>query len=149
VGGGRGKLAAVARLYWADRAKYGRTCGDCARHQYDEATGEVVPDRTRARKGLPMLRPKGGTPPCDKCPKTLGVSPRHHTAPGFRDPPAYVYRAFAYHRAGAATGWAGAAVDAIVRRTAAVVAAVRDGIEAARADTLTALLTARAALHGR
>lgn len=133
----------VARLWYMDRPKWGRSCRDCRTYQYDEATGLTKDDRRKSHAGLPMMRPKGADPPCHECPKTIGLATRHWRALGDRgDPPAWCYTTFRHWRELAATGFSGAgpaAADRVVRRNAAMFAAVERDVQTGRSEGVLAL----------
>lgn len=142
MGGGRKKLLTVARLWFLDGSKYGRSCRDCRTMVYDEETGRPAPDRTKPGLALPMFRPKGSDPPCHDCPKTIGQESRHFTAAV--DPPAWCYRAFRHWRECNAVAWSGPdAADKLVRRNAALFQSVKDSVEQGRTGAILQLFGAR------
>lgn len=130
----------MARLWWTDFAKFGRTCLDCRTYQFDETTGKKTPDRTKAREGLPMLRVKSVDPPCHDCSKTVGLTVRHWL--GATDPPGWAYRAFKHYRTCKAVRWhVPAATDPIVQRNAALFDGLWDVIEQGRSAGVLEILS--------
>lgn len=137
MGGRLKKLLTVARLWFLDRAKFGRTCESCRKWQFDEETGDVTPNRT---DGEPMRRPLRTLPPCHTCPKTAGQKDRHwrHAT----DPPAWAYLTFRHWRQLAAVNWAGGdGRDKIVRKNAAIFQSVIDAVTQARGASIMDVLT--------
>lgn len=122
---------AVARLYYTDAARFGRSCLDCRRWLH-EADGSRREDRTKTTPGNPVWLPlpRGTDPPCHTCGKTVGLKVRHwRFAP---DPPEWCYRAFYHYRQCRAVGWSTPdARDPIVRRNAVAFDAVRESAEEA------------------
>lgn len=142
---GRKKLTTVARLYHLDRAKFGRTCEECAASVFDESTGRVRLDRTRSRPGrpVPLARDKRTEPPCHECPKTVGLEVRHwsHLKAEGGDPPEWCYHTFRHFRRCEAVQWQTPdAADHIVQANAERFAAVRRDAESGRNEGLLVAL---------
>lgn len=136
----------MARLWYADRLKFGRSCLDCRRYQYDEETGRPAPDRTAARLGLPMFRAKGVDPPCHNCGKAAALPVRERHWRYVVEPPEWAYRCFAHWRECEAAGFPDAdRGDPIVRANAAAFGAVREAYDESPARQTAAALTAIAA----
>jgi hypothetical protein len=141
VGGGRKKLLTVARLFFIDRVKFDRPCRVCREYVFDEETGKP---ELRRGTSLPMLRPRGSSPPCHSCPKTIEEPPAGRSWTAAIDPPKWAYRAFRHWRQCAAVGFHVSDVeDRIVRRNAALFQSVADSVEAGHRGALFALLKVR------
>lgn len=141
----------VARLWFADKMKFGRSCRSCRELQYDEETGRPSPDRRFPGKNLPMYRPRSADPPCHGCAKTMGMPARERHWRHVSDPPPWVYATFRHWQMMEATRWSSpAARDPIVCQNAAVFATVRESVdEGRRAGLLAALSAAATKRHGR
>lgn len=139
----------VARLFFLDPPKYGRTCAECVRFVFDEDTGRRADDKTRRHPltlaPVPLERGKTD-PPCHACPKTIGLEVRSRhwrelARLGRGDPPDWCYRAFRHWQRCAAVAWRVAdADDPIVGRNADLFAGVREGAERGRNEGLLAAL---------
>jgi len=139
LGSRRKKLIAVARLYLLDRPKYGRSCSDCRKYQYDPDSGQVKEDKAGRPLLMPRLRGREIDPPCHACPKTIGLRVRHWR--GAADPPPWAYQTFRHFLECRAVGWqVPDAADPIVRRNAKIVEGVEASIAAGRADGIEAML---------
>lgn len=118
-----------------DRMKFGRDCGDCRLHHYDEETGRPKLSRVSNYK-LPMFRSKRDDPPCHDCGKTVGMEERHWR--NAIDPPDWAYRAFRHWRTCRAVG--GFPPDRIVFRNALAFDSVREASESGRGAGLLEVL---------
>lgn len=124
-----------------DRVKFNRSCRECRDTVFDEETGKP---ELRRGTSLPMARPRGTSPPCHTCPKTIEEPPASRSWVAAIDPPPWAYKAFRHWRRMAAVGFNVPDVaNKIVLRNAALFQSVADSVEAGHRGALYALLKVR------
>lgn len=119
------------------------SCDDCARWLHTD--GGFDRDTSARGRGKRRPRPPGQPTPCWDCPKIPRDAPRRERRHAEEMSPKNRL-AYRHYRECAATGhWPD---DAIVRRNAAAIRGVIDGVRDLKTDQLIALLGG-VALHGR
>lgn len=121
-----------------------RSCADCVKYVYDdrpEGFGKRV-----ARRGLPVLRPKGAPTPCSWCPKQPADVPDWERTPGTaQDLSERNWQAYRHYLECKAVGHF--PDDPIVRRNAMVIAAA-EKVEERIAQLNAAALSGRLSSFG-
>lgn len=113
-----------------------RDCGDCKRHVYDDKGKRAM------RRGKPVVRPRGMSPPCHSCPKVAPTG-----SPGCVELSEKNWQAYRHYKECQAVGRF--PDDATVRRNAAVIRMAEESADQARqAGALTPLLKMLEGGHG-